>query len=166
MTSEERFMATKEERFMTPEKHFTLEEFTRSATAKERMIDNKVPVLFIKNAYFTLAKMEEVRTNLNDNPIIITSGYRSEALNKAVGGASSSQHMKALAVDFVCPKFGTPFEICLKLIESGMIFDKLICEFGRWVHIGFKEKITENRMQVLTAKKKDGKTVYLNGLEK
>ena len=84
---------------MTLTKHFTLEEFTRSSTAKARGIDNTVPDKLIP-ALRNLCErvLEPLREQVRE-PVIISSGYRSPALNRAVGGSNTSQHMKGEACD-------------------------------------------------------------------
>ena len=141
-------------------KNFKLDEFTNSLTANRLKIDNSVPEELMPNIQLTAVKLELVRQALGC-PIIITSGYRCPALNARVGGAANSAHTKGLAVDFHSP-FGTPKQICQRLIDAGVVFDKLIQEHNQWVHIGFSP--TKNRQIVLTAVKNGGKTVYLNGL--
>ena len=140
--------------------HFTLEEFTRSTTGERNNINNSVPDDLMPNIQLTANKLECVRKVLGF-PIIITSGYRCPALNTQVGGSPTSAHTKGLAVDFHCA-YGTPKEICQRLIDAGVQFDKLIQEYNQWVHIGFSP--SNNRQIVLTAVKQGGKTVYLNGL--
>ena len=141
--------------------HFKLEEFTHSLTADRLKIDNSVPADLMPNVKLTAIKLELVRKAL-DKAINITSGYRCPALNARVGGVSTSAHTKGLAVDFHSP-FGTPKEICQRLIDAGVQFDKLIQEHNQWVHIGFSPD--NNRQIVLTAVKQGGKTVYLSGLK-
>jgi len=82
--------------------------------------------------------MEEVRTILGDKPILVSSGYRSPAVNAAVGGSKSSAHMSGLAVDFSCPGFGTPRAICVALSPhmKKLGVDQLIYEYDTWVHLG------------------------------
>ncbi|TSJ91822.1 peptidase M15 [Gilliamella apicola] len=140
--------------------HFTLEEFTRSNIASRLRIDNRVPDELMANIQLTANKLELVRKVLGF-PIMITSGYRCPLLNARVGGVSTSAHTKGLAVDFHCA-YGTPKEICQRLIDTGVQFDKLIQEHNQWVHIGFS--LNYNRQIVLTAIKNSGKTVYVNGL--
>ena len=140
--------------------HFTLEEFTRSTVASRLKIDNSVPDELMPNIQLTAIKLELVRQALG-KPIVITSGYRCPALNARVGGVSTSAHTKGLAVDFRCD-YGNPKQICQRLIDAGVQFDKLIQEHNQWVHIGFSP--TNNRQIVLTAVKQNGKTVYLSGL--
>ena len=140
--------------------HFTLDEFTHSTTASRLKIDNSVPDDLMPNIQLTAIKLELVRKALG-RPIIITSGYRCPKLNARVGGVSTSAHTKGLAVDFHC-SYGTPKQICQRLIDAGVQFDKLIQEHNQWVHMGFST--SNNRQIVLTAIKRGGKTVYVNGL--
>lgn len=126
---------------LTP--NFTLEEFTDSQTAARKGIHN-VPHHSSqerKNLQRIANVMERVRILLNNKPILISSGYRSPAVNTAVGGSKTSAHMSALAVDFSCPGFGSPIAICKKLkphmVELGI--DQLIHEFDTWVHLGLTD---------------------------
>ena len=119
---------------MTP--HFSLEEFTQSDTADRLGIDNDLPIELHDNARKTLEMMDRIRYHI-DAPITITSGYRCEALNRAVGSKSGSDHTLAFAVDFKAPKAGTPFEIAASLAPVIKIIGigQLILEFGTWVHV-------------------------------
>lgn len=119
--------------------HFTLGEFIRSATAIAQQIDNTPPPDIVDRLKVTAGRMEQVRTLLGGNVIHITSGYRNPVLNAAVGGTATSDHMSGYAVDFVCPTFGTPYEICCAIRDSGLMahVDQLIHEKLRWVHISF-----------------------------
>lgn len=123
---------------LTP--HFTLEEFTDSQTAARKGIHNVPSANTPERANLarTAETMEEVRRILGEKPILISSGYRAPAVNAAVGGSKGSKHMSGLAVDFICPGFGTPLAICKKLQpqmrELGI--DQLIHEYDTWVHLG------------------------------
>jgi len=121
--------------------HFLLSEFTQSQTARRLGIDNTPPPDVIENLKRTAMALEAVRTILG-KPIIISSGYRSPRLNKAIKGASKSQHVTGHAVDFICPAYGTPAEIVKTLLRTGMVFDQLILEFppDGWVHMSVTEK--------------------------
>jgi hypothetical protein len=118
--------------------HFTLVEFTDSQTAARRGIDNAPPARERKNLQRTAETMEKVRTLLGDHPVLISSGYRSPPVNAAVGGSKNSAHMSGLAVDFSCPGFGTPKQICRKLAQhmKELEIDQLIHEYDTWVHLG------------------------------
>lgn len=132
--------------------HFRDADFYESDTAKAKKIDNTPADDIKKQLLFTMAGLERVRAAL-DFPIKVTSGYRCPALNEAVGGSKNSQHMRGEAVDFVCPAFGSPKQICEFLNQYlGMLgIDQLIQE-GTWVHVSFT--LTPRR-EVLT-KKPDG----------
>ena len=129
--------------------HFTLREATYSPTAESRGIDNFPDAASLERMKFTAQRMEAVRQALRDRPIYVTSWFRGPDLNKAVGGASGSQHTKGEAVDFICQGYGSPKQICRALIDNRDIlqYDQLILE-PSWVHISF---VPENpRMQELT----------------
>lgn len=126
--------------------NFALSEFTDSQTAARLGIDNDPPAEMYDTLKATARCMEDVRDLLDGKPILISSGYRSPELNAAVGGSKNSQHAKGEAVDFVCPKFGTPEQIVQKIKDSPLLFDQCILEFSRWVHISFSER---NRRQTL-----------------
>lgn len=116
--------------------NFTLAELTRSETAEKRGIDNTPPPAIIEALRNTAEHMEIVRAALGGKPIKINSGYRSPALNTALGSKPTSDHCKGWAVDFVCPAFGAPEDICHRLVNSDVRFKQLIFEHT-WVHISF-----------------------------
>lgn len=125
--------------------HFTLAEMTVSETAARRGIDNDPPPDVVERLKHTALGLEAVRTRLGA-PIVVSSGYRSPALNAAIGGAQNSDHTRGDAADFICQGFGAPSTIVSALKDSGIQFDQLIEEFGRWVHISFGPRM---RGQVL-----------------
>lgn len=133
--------------------HFTLAEATKSATADARGISNQPNEQELAVIRDTAQRMEQVRSLLGGKPILINSWFRNPAVNAAVGGSSTSDHMSGRSVDFRCPEYGTPLDICRKIAASGMDFDQLIFETnasgGQWVHIGFGQRM---RRQVLTKK--------------
>ncbi|KUZ70659.1 peptidase M15 [Burkholderia ubonensis] len=147
---------------LTP--HFTLEELTRSDTARARQIDNTPSPAAAANLRRLAQTLERVRALLGGKPMQITSGYRSPALNRAVGGVSTSAHAQGLAADFVCSGYGPPVDVCRALAASDLPFDQVINEFGRWVHIGLAADGVTPRRQVLTARKVGGRTTYAAGL--
>ncbi len=80
-------------------KYFTIEELTRSTTARLRGIDNTPSQQVINNL---IALVDNVLDPLREawgKPIHVNSGYRCRALNKAVGGVPASQHMRGEAAD-------------------------------------------------------------------
>ena len=141
--------------------HFTLAEMTHSATATRKGIANVITPEAEHQLFLTADRMEGVRKLLGDKPISILSGYRSDAVNKAVGGSKTSAHRTGHAVDFICPSFGTPAQVAAHLAKHLTSFDQIIEEFGDWVHVGFGPG---KRAQLLTARKVGGKTVYTAGI--
>jgi zinc D-Ala-D-Ala carboxypeptidase len=129
--------------------HFTLDELILSQTAARKGIDNRPPPDIVAQLRHTADLMERIRAFLGNHPVLVSSGYRSAALNAVVGGAVSSAHMVGRAVDFIVPDFGPPRVICRalepKMAEFGI--DQLIHEFEAWVHVGTAAK---PRAQALT----------------
>ena len=145
-------------------KHFTLEEMTRSMVAARRGIDNTPGAGEIKNLENVCYEiLEPIRAHF-DKPIMVSSGYRSEALCEAIGSKKTSQHAKGQAVDFEIA--GVPNIKIAYWLQNNVDFDQLILEFynpddpaGGWVHVSYNEA-GANSKQVLTY---DGKS-YENGL--
>ena len=86
--------------------HFTLAELTRSAKAEQLGIDNSPPPEIVPRLVLLAELLERIRTTLGC-PVIVTSGYRCERLNMAVGGATTSDHPQGHAADIVAPAFGS-----------------------------------------------------------
>lgn len=126
--------------------HFTRDEFTLSQTAVRMGIANDPGPKEIKALTVTAQGLELVRDLLGGVPILISSGYRSPALNAAVRGSQGSQHLLGEAVDFTAPTFGSPAEVVAAIVASEIPYDQVILEFGRWIHISFSER---NRKQAL-----------------
>ena len=126
--------------------NFTIEELTRSNIAKKEKINN-VPDSKSLECLENLIKfcLQPIRDKLN-KPMIITSGYRSKALNKRVKGAINSQHLKGQAADFHVNEM-TIDEIINFIKNSGVKFDQLINEYNKWVHISYVKN--KNRKQIL-----------------
>lgn len=114
--------------------HFTLVEFTKSRTARVLGLDNIPGVEEIKNLKRLAEVMEIIREAAGGIPITPDSVYRSEAVNRAVGGESTSRHLRGLAIDFTIP--GYTIEATINLIKGLDIpFHKVINEYGSWVHL-------------------------------
>ena len=145
--------------------HLMLAEMTRSDSAKRRNISNMPKPEHLDNMK-VLAKMvfEPIR-NFFKCPIYISSGYRSEALNKAIKGSSNSQHSKGQAIDIDMDGSGTiSNKEVFFYIRDTLDFDQLIWEFGDnynpdWVHVSYVSA-EKNRKQVLVAYKFLGMTKY------
>ncbi len=142
--------------------HFTLEEFSFSGAAARLGLDNTPTPGAVKHLSLVAAVMERIRTLLGNRPIVIHSGYRSVAVNQAVGGAVTSAHCHGLACDFVCPVFGTPPELALAILKSDIEFDQLILEYG-WVHVGLAQEGLLSRREALT--KRSAWAPYESGIK-
>lgn len=129
--------------------YFSLSELTVSETAARRGILNKPDARAMENLKVTAARMDDIRRRLG-MPVLVTSGFRSEAVNAAVGGSKTSAHCRGLAVDFTCPGHGSPLEVARAIAAMGIEFDQLIHEYENWVHIGFAESGQKSRRQLLT----------------
>lgn len=142
-------------------------EFTKSQTAERKGIDNTPEGEHLEAAQ---ALFENVVQPVRDHfgPTVINSGYRSPALNEAVGGSSTSQHCKGQAADIEVP--GTPNADLAQWIVDNVEFDQVILEFytpgipdSGWVHVSYNAD-GDNRKSILTAMKENGKTVYKPGI--
>lgn len=129
--------------------HFTLEEMTASGLAARRGLDNTPPPSVVQNLHALAEKMEEARRVLG-HPVLVTSGFRSLAVNRVLGSKDTSAHVQGLAADFICPSFGSPLEVAEELAANGVKFDQLINEFGQWVHLGMKAAYSDWRGELLT----------------
>lgn len=146
--------------------HFTLEEFTFSSTAKARGIDNTVSSQRVIENLRNLCEqvLEPLRSYANQ-PITISSGYRSKALNKVVEGARNSQHMTGEAADIHIPLYDfkdstgsrlTDIETArewMQWLTDNTDFDQLILETVNrkifWIHVSCKRDRSLNRHQVI-----------------
>ena len=141
--------------------NFNLNEFTASETATRKGIDNTPSPVITEKLRMLAATLEQVRSLLGNNSIRISSGFRCLELNRAIGSGDLSAHVLGYAVDFTCPKFGTPKEVANKIAESAIRFDQIIFE-QKWVHLSVDPR---NRREVLTAHFGKGKTSYTKGIE-
>lgn len=138
--------------------HFTLDELTFSQTASREALDNTPSADVLANLKRLTQTLEQVRS-LVDCPVLVSSGYRSPALNRRVGGAPDSAHTRGLAADLTATRF-TPKALAQLVADSDLVFDQLILEYDRWVHLAVAEQGA--RRQILTIRKGTG---YLPGLQ-
>lgn len=135
--------------------HFTLGELTRSSTAERLGLDNTPTPEALRALQTTAEMLERIRTMLG-RPIIVTSAYRSPAVNRAVGGATSSDHMAGQAADIVVPAFGTPHLVASALapLVSVLGIGQLILEGVKgkqWVHVSTRTPLRPmNRVITIT----------------
>lgn len=144
--------------------HFNLSELVHSNTAKKRGINNDPPLWVEKNLREACEKLWEPAREILGHPMKISSGYRSEALNKAIGGSMTSAHTYGLAIDFTSP-YGSTTEVVKLLAKElkakGIPWDQMILEYpnspnGGWVHLGYKSRDGKQRGQTLVINKGTG----------
>ncbi len=141
--------------------HFELAEFLVSETAARLGIDNEPTPAVVENLRrLCQSVLEPLRLKLA-RPVVITSGYRSPDLNRAVGGSKTSHHMQGRAADLIVPGL-SPLAVCQIAQQMKLPCVQIIHEFGRWAHLAVA--LPNERTQLLTAKLAQGKTVYEPGL--
>lgn len=147
--------------------HLDLSEVTRSDSAKRKGISNEPTAEHLENFKKLAENIFEPIRNHFKVPIHLSSGYRSAALNKAIGGASSSQHCtgEAIDIDMDGSANGVTNKMVFDYIKNNLSFDQLIHEFGTkdapdWVHVSY-ESTGKQRKQILKAVRKGGATSYV-----
>ena len=134
-------------------KNFTLEELTASATAKAKGISNNPGQTDIVNLCGLVHNVLQPLRNWWGKEVKIGSGYRSLALNRAVGGVSNSQHMKGEAADLCIDGDIQKGKSWFQYIKQHCEFDQLIWEKNPktgayWVHVSYRCD-GKNRKQVI-----------------
>lgn len=118
----------------------TVNHLIYSDTAKKKKIDN-TPSQKIRNRLVEVVSLLNTIQDAWGSTIYVSSGYRCDKLNKAVGGSSTSAHKSGWAADIV-PSKGTPRSLYIFiaefLIDNNIPFDQLILEYDKWVHVGLK----------------------------
>ena len=133
-------------------KNYSLNEMCRSNTARVMGLPNVPNAEQIKNLQQLCENVLQPLRDYLGEPVVINSGFRSQAVNIAVGGAKNSQHTKGEAADIKCKDFLYAKKI-YTWIMNNLQFDQLILESkaGRsyWVHVSFRAT-GENRQQAFT----------------
>lgn len=144
-------------------KSFTLEEFVKSQEAIRLGIDNTPDEEQIFNLQLLCNNVIQPIRDYFNKPVVISSGYRSPELCKAIGSSSTSQHTKGQAADFEI--FGIHNKEVSDFIVNSLDWDQCILEFWNenepnsgWVHCSYSSN--GNRMQYLKAEKLNGRIVY------
>ena len=140
--------------------HFTLGELCKTSV---KTADGNIPShVHIENLKRLCGWLEMLRDEWNrrygdgDEPIIINSGYRSPQVNKAVGGASNSNHLTGCAVDIRCLGIEQALRYATTLLdisdESKEDFDELLLERSPkgtyWLHFAVRPPSQENRRKI------------------
>jgi len=137
-------------------KYFKLEEFTKTGTGLPNIPGQQER----KNIEALVVNVLDPARAEFGAAVVVTSGYRSEAVNAKIGGAKTSQHTKGEAADVKCANNKKLFDILRKQAR----FDQLIWEYGDdaqpdWVHVSWSKS---PRKMVLRAVKAGGQTQYIN----
>jgi len=146
-------------------KNLSLAEFTRSQTAKRKGLDNTPDGDHLEAAKLLAENIFQPIRKHFKKAIFISSGYRSDALNKAIGGSTTSQHSKGEAIDIDMDGHPGPSNTeVFEYIKDNLQFDQLIWEFGNdekpdWVHVSYNANGTQ-RGQILKAKRNSARRTY------
>jgi hypothetical protein len=120
--------------------HFTLAELTHT---DHRSLDNTPNAGELANLQRLAEFLETVKTALGGKPVMISSAFRSKAVNDAVGSRDTSSHRLGLAADFRVPGL-VPDAVVRALLK--LPYDQIIREFsdpmagGGWTHISISDK--------------------------
>jgi zinc D-Ala-D-Ala carboxypeptidase len=147
--------------------NFSLAEMIKSETALRKELDNTPGDEEIANlTALAVNVLQPVRDAFNKG-VKVNSGFRHPEVNAAVGGSRTSDHCKGQAADIEIP--GVANADLAQWIVDNCEFRQVILEFytpgipdSGWVHVSYVEG--DNKKQVLTAMKENGKTVYKVGL--
>lgn len=131
--------------------HFRLSELIVSETAERLGIDNTPNLIETVNLAKTAYLLQILRDAVYKKPIVVTSGFRAEPVNRAVGGVETSDHRRGEAADYRVSGWGVlPAAKAARdfLLANNIPFDQLIYEPSRGViHISTGNR---NRRQILT----------------
>jgi len=136
--------------------NFTLAELTVTTTG---LPNTPTPAEVAHLAALAGKILQPLRDDLR-RPVLVNSAFRSERVNRAVGGTATSQHRLGQAADIRVDGM-TSRALAQRIIDLRLPFDQVIEEFGRWVHVSLGPR---HRRQVLTATSSGGRTVYVPGL--
>lgn len=119
-------------------KYFSLPEMGHSNTAARLKIDNSMPPSARENMQCLIEKVLDPLREAWGCPITVSSGYRCPALNKAVGGAASSHHLRGMAADITTGNRANNRRLFQLVVDLGLPFTQLIDESDfSWVHISY-----------------------------
>ena len=148
-------------------KNFTLAEMTKSETALRLGLENEPDEAQLTNLKALAENVLQPVRDYFGKGVKVNSALRTLPVNRAIGSGDSSDHVKGMAADIEIP--GVANAELAEWIRDNLEFRQLILEFytpgvpdSGWVHVAFNP--ADNKKQVLTAMKENGKTVYKPGL--
>tara|TARA_R100000544_G_C2204507_1_gene48530 strand:- start:109 stop:573 length:465 start_codon:yes stop_codon:yes gene_type:complete len=146
--------------------HISEKEATKSITAIRLGIANSPNGTALANMKVLAEKIFEPLRKFVGGPIKINSMFRSEALNKALGGSNRSQHCQGNAMDLDDIYGHKTNKEMFEFVKENLDFDQMIYEFGNeenpdWLHISYVDK-EKNRNKILKAVRDKGKTIYID----
>ena len=148
-------------------KNFTLAEMCKSETALRHDMPNDPGEQEIAALKLLCEKVLQPVRDYYGMGVKVNSAYRHSDINQKVGGSRNSDHTRGQAADIEIP--GVANAELAEWIRDNLEFRQLILEYYQtgvpdsgWVHVSYVAE--DNKKQVMTATKKDGKTVYLQGL--
>ena len=125
-------------------KNFTFAELTRTSTG----ITNNPNRQQVSALIMLCGKVLQPARDLYEEAIHVNSGFRSHAVNRAVGGVGNSQHTFGEAADITVHKWEKNKKL-FEIIRDNLSFDQLINEKNfSWIHVSYRSE-EENRNQVL-----------------
>ncbi len=144
--------------------HFTLAELCKTSAKTQ---DGNIPShVHIENLKRLCGWLEQLRRRWNnlygegDDPIVINSGFRSPEVNKAVGGATLSNHLTGCAVDIRCVGIEQALRYATILLDISDMnsedYDELLIEqkgHSYWIHFAVKPSCNRRRTNFHKMKK-------------
>jgi hypothetical protein len=145
---------------MNLSKNFTLAELCNSHTAKKRGIDNTPNAIETENLRYLCEKVLQPTRDYFGAAINITVGFRNKKLNKAVGGSSTSFHLKGCAVDIDNENTEVTNKMIFDYIRKNLPYTELIWEKGTskeagWIHVAIAKgrELEKETLRTLDGKK-------------
>ncbi|MGN1237556.1 MAG: D-Ala-D-Ala carboxypeptidase family metallohydrolase [Muribaculaceae bacterium] len=131
-------------------KHFTIAELTDSTTARQNGIDNTPPESAVKALQALVERVLDPLREAWGKPITVNSGYRCAELNRKVGGAEQSQHLRGEAADITAGSRADNRKLYELLRRLSLPLDQAINERGyKWIHVSYTTR-RHNRRQYLS----------------
>jgi zinc D-Ala-D-Ala carboxypeptidase len=135
--------------------HFTLSEMCKTSTGHANFPATEQQTVNLTRLVALI--LDPLRAD--SGAIRVTSGFRSQKVNEAVGGVDGSYHRHGLAADIQSDQF-SPYELAERIEFLALPIDKVIVEFGGWVHVQIKPAGETNRTEYLVAEKVGSETHY------